>query len=596
MKNTLRLLVILLSFNAGYAQTVRWAKSYGASLEQTVSTRGTNTRTDSQGNVYVTGFFKGTVNFEPESENFIFTAEDTFDAFLQKLDSNGNVLWVKVFNNQGTFDLPIINIDSQDNVIIVGAFMGELDLNPNEGTDIKNSISYLDNTYIVKLDTNGNYIYGKVFENLQDNMWVFSQAVTLDHEDNLIVAGFFNADVDFDLGVGENIKTAIGERAFIAKYDPNMNLLWVKSFNGTTAHELDFMAVAIDSQNNILTGGSLMYTVDLDPGSGNFNVSSPAANNRDMFLLKMDTEGNFVWARTAESTYTPTWQINDENESVSSIVIDQEDNVYFSGFFRSYINLDPSGTDFILDSGIPAPEAGGYSSMLCKVDATGNMVWAKRMEGENFLMVLNNAGGPASGSSLSFNSQGQLIFGMGFWGELNIDVSGVPTTFAPSPLGSAGIAFMELSPEDATCNAAYFVTNNHHITFGNLYASGEYTYATGGFWETINFDEDTSVTAALSESAFIAKFSPSTLGTETFTLNNPAIYPNPVSDMVYIQKGDNVIESITVMDISGKVVKEVTPSLSSDVESISLGSLSKGVYILQMKSSKEMIVKKLIVK
>ena len=60
--------------------------------------------TDANGNTFVTGYFTGTVDFNPGAgvSNLTTPAGNKYDAFIQKLDANGNLLWAKSF--RGTND------------------------------------------------------------------------------------------------------------------------------------------------------------------------------------------------------------------------------------------------------------------------------------------------------------------------------------------------------------------------------------------------------------------------------------------------------------------------------------------------------------
>src|SRR5690606_19356246 len=103
----------------------------------------------------------------------------------------------------------------------------------------------------------------------------------------------------FDPGVGVyNITSVGGADIFIQKLDSNGNFIWVKSI-GATNHEIS-RAITIDNLGNPIVTGYFEDTVDFDPGAGVFNLTS--AGGDDVFLLKLDINGNFVWARAIGGT------------------------------------------------------------------------------------------------------------------------------------------------------------------------------------------------------------------------------------------------------------------------------------------------------
>ena len=87
--------IILLTFQLfitliGYSQNFEWAHSIGG----TGTDRGTAINTDPWGNVYITGFFSDSFDFDPGLDTFNISSNGGFDLFVQKLDSSGNFIWL----------------------------------------------------------------------------------------------------------------------------------------------------------------------------------------------------------------------------------------------------------------------------------------------------------------------------------------------------------------------------------------------------------------------------------------------------------------------------------------------------------------------
>ena len=70
------------------------------------------------------------------------------------------------------------------------------------------------------------------------------------------------------------------------------DFVWAKSMGGPYAVSVA-TAITVDASGNIYTTGGFSGTVDFDPGPGTFNLT--AAGNRDIFLSKLDSAGNFLW-------------------------------------------------------------------------------------------------------------------------------------------------------------------------------------------------------------------------------------------------------------------------------------------------------------
>ena len=122
-------------------------------------------------------------------------------------------------------------------------------------------------------------------------------------------------------------------------------------------------AISTDAVENVYTIGYFAGTVDFDPGTGSFNLTS---NFQDLFISKLDVNGNFVWAKGINSTSSIIGH---------SIIVDVAGNVYITGDFAGTVDFDPGTSTYNLTS------AGNSDIFVSKLDANGNFVWAKSMGG-----------------------------------------------------------------------------------------------------------------------------------------------------------------------------------------------------------------------
>lgn len=108
--------------------------------------------------------------------------------------------------------------------------------------------------------------------------------IDCDDEGNIYVAGAFQESFDF---FGETL-TSVGDHdVFVACFNPQGNLLWVKQGGGTLSdgpHD-----IYVDDQYVYVTGGFIEQAT-----FGGETLQSAGA--RDMFLLKYDLAGNLQWA------------------------------------------------------------------------------------------------------------------------------------------------------------------------------------------------------------------------------------------------------------------------------------------------------------
>ena len=109
---------------------------------------------DSSGNVYTTGSFNGTVDFDPGTGVENLTSAGGSDGFISKLDSSGNYVWAKSLGDTGFDYVRSIAVDSSGNVYTTGNFNGTVDFDPGAGVENVTSNGSND-VFVLKLTPSG---------------------------------------------------------------------------------------------------------------------------------------------------------------------------------------------------------------------------------------------------------------------------------------------------------------------------------------------------------------------------------------------------------------------------------------------------------
>jgi hypothetical protein len=141
------------------------------------------------------------------------------------------------------------------------------------------------------------------------------------------------------------------------------NFVWAKTF-GSASYD-DWRATAIDASGNVIAVGSFSGTVDFDPGPGVFNLTATAGGD-DVFIMKLTSTGNFVWAKRIGTT---------TDEVASDVITDASSNIYIVGNFNGTVDFDPNAGSFFLTS------AGNSDCFMFKLTSGGGLLWAKNMGG-----------------------------------------------------------------------------------------------------------------------------------------------------------------------------------------------------------------------
>jgi gliding motility-associated-like protein len=359
--------------------------------------------TDATGNVYTTGSFNGVVDLDPGAGVFNVSSASYYeqDIYISKLDVDGNFIWgVRLGAGRSDFGYSIV-ADASGNVYVTGLVRGGMDFDPGPGTHIITAALSADNIFVLKLDTNGNFVWGTILGSTGGSG--VGRGITLDGSGNVLTTGSFNGTADFDPGAATFNITSLGsEDIFLSKLDANGNFVWAKSMGGTQGDRA--YALAVDNSGNVITTGWYRGTVDFDPGGAVFQLTTPSVN-AETFISKYDNNGNFIWAKsTSGSTGTP-WS--------RSIDTDGSGNIIFTGYFPGTLDFDPGAATFNLTS------TGDYDVFISKLDANGNFVWAHSIGG--------STGQPDHGMGVAVDASGDIVTTGFFNGTADFDFG--PGTF-----------------------------------------------------------------------------------------------------------------------------------------------------------------------
>lgn len=155
---------------------------------------------DASGDIFCTGIYLATRDFDPGAGTYTMTSSGWSDAFVLKLTSNGNFVWAKGFGGTNSEIINSIVINSTGLIYVTGSFYGTADFDPSPATYTVSSFtpSQLD-AFLLKLDPNGNFNWvGTVGTSYDD----YGNDLAFDLSDNLFMVGSFAGVGDFDLGPG----------------------------------------------------------------------------------------------------------------------------------------------------------------------------------------------------------------------------------------------------------------------------------------------------------------------------------------------------------------------------------------------------------
>jgi hypothetical protein len=346
-----------------------WLKSVGGTNDEVI--RGTFL--DEQGNTYIVGTFRGTMYIGGQT----LTGKGLLDIFMAKLDPNGNFIWQKSFGSSTGNDLAVdVDGDESGNMYVTGMFSSYIDFGNGISLDAGTSN---DDVFVAKFDASGVCQWAKMGVGTATD---YGNEINVSSDNQIFTIGFANNGIAFG-SILLNNPTGFG--MFVSKHNNSGLLQWAKLFSATG--EVAGRGISSDPSGNVLITGTFKGTLTL----GTTSLTASSANG-DVFVAKLDANGNTLWAKK--------FGLTGENYA-RGIDSDGEGSIYVSGVFETQItfgslNLNSNGQKDIF---------------LTKFDSNGNAIWAKNIGGE----------GNEEGCEIEVNTNGNVFFSGSYTGKLTLN-------------------------------------------------------------------------------------------------------------------------------------------------------------------------------
>ncbi|MFW5700035.1 MAG: T9SS type A sorting domain-containing protein [Bacteroidota bacterium] len=359
---------------------------------------------DDEGNIYVTGIFRGTVDFDQYN---LFgsgderTSNGQSDIFIQKRSTTyweSPVAWTITIGGAGRDNVYAIAVSKgpDPKIYIGGQYENTVDFDPFGNAAQHPAVDKKD-AFIAGYDADGNfedfvYISGDGNENVTDLHWV---------EDDLVyIGGEFNQTASFNEGV-----TFVDSKGdydmFIAKYKPSTSeFLWSHTIGGSGKEELTCLDA--DDAGRLYVGGGFYETVDFDPSMiGEHPVTS--SGNQDAFVSCFDPAGSFQWVETLG---------NSKNNQTTALVI-AGDTIWSASYFYDDISFI---TGYI-----------GHIPILKTYSSNGGkdiLLQKYLTDGTSVTSDWRHIGGSGTDqvNDMDYDSRNKLII-TGFFGGINFDLN-----------------------------------------------------------------------------------------------------------------------------------------------------------------------------
>ena len=336
---------------------IQWAINYGNTAQE----EGMAIATDSDNNIYVTGYFRTSITFGSTTLSSNIPGEDA--AFIIKLNPSGVLQWAQKINPTLDGRPNDIVIDESNNIFVVGYVGSGLFVakHNSSGTQLSYNTygfgTYTKNAYGIAIDNNGNlFISGRYLQTITLGPFTLTAGTTLDMD------------------------------GYIAKINSSGTVIWAKKLSSPGQGTDALYTIAVDANNNIYTVGQVDSTAIVG------NITIPLSDGMKFIIIKFDNDGNPIWAKASPNGF---------QANKMRIIKGNDNDFYFAGGFSTSMQID----SFSLNSN------GSGDAFMARIDASSKIIWLKGFGGT----LSDNAAG------LSTDAANNVFVAGGFRGTVAFD-------------------------------------------------------------------------------------------------------------------------------------------------------------------------------
>jgi hypothetical protein len=363
--------------------THMWSSRFGDGTGQWAR----SVTTDASGNVVITGYFYGTVDFGGGP----LTSTGDEDVFIAKFTPGGAHIWSKSFGSADHQSANSVAVDASGNVIIAGGFYGTINFGGGDLTAPGSD----ENIFIAKFGPDGTHIWSKSFG---DSSFQRAYSVAADASSNVIVVGDLRGTADFG---GGPLTGGLNSNVFVAKFQADGTHVWSKSLGDASNGQIG-STVTADVSGNVVVGGWYMGSIDF--GGGAFT----SVGSWDGFIVKLSPSGDHLWSKSFGDV---------SSDGTNSVATDALGNVIATGYFTG--KADFGGGEFT--------GGGGADIFLAKFSSDGSHIWSKHFgDAGNMGSYSKAVAVDASGNEIiAGNFTGGIDFGGGEFLSANTGVNDI---------------------------------------------------------------------------------------------------------------------------------------------------------------------------
>jgi hypothetical protein len=563
MKSRIYFFWLLVLMNSDFfSQSAEW--TWAAGSEQSSNTHLAGMASDADGNTYASGGFTSpsvTFGSYTLTHKHYSALAGNSDIFLASMNSTGEFSWAKSFTGNEQY-VEAITVDRNGGVYITGSFQNNIVFDSVVLTG-----SLYSNSFLARFDQGGNLVWAKVIS----TTYMRTSGITCDKNGDVCLLGYFYSDtLTFGSIKLKNSSTGCMSDGckdiFVAKFGSDGNIIWATSGGGPGT---DWPSkICSDKFGNFFITGSYVSAPFV---AGNCTLQHSPTSTFHLFVVKLDSAGNFKWAKT-----------DDAAESVHGVAVaaDFNGNLFLSGYFAASTRFDSLTLNY---KGVNCyGDNPCYHTFLVKFDVSGTAVWARAGTGDRYDINSANSVDPEGnvyltgkfeGPSVNFGSTETMNSNPWYGDDIYVTKfnSGGENIWTKSAGGSGD--------ERAT----------------SIQAVDDFVIVGGNFESyRINFDTLKLYNGWSNQNnVFAARLDNKSTGISEAKLNETLIYPNPSVGIFHFHFRKKISGKVYIKDLIGNGI--YSESFSSDLIHLDLSGFPHGLYFAEIYSGGNRSVRKIII-
>ena len=363
---------------------------------------GNGVATDPSGNVFMTGYYTGTMSFYDSSSQLSNTLAQYGgqDVFLVKYNPYGQVLWGARTGSPGTDAATALATDATGNVYVTGYYAGLMNIYSSSNTYVSNLAQYVgQDVFLVKYGPSGEVHWGARTGSPGTDS---GNGVAVDVTGNVYVSGFYAGLMNLYSSSNvyvSNLAQISGQDVFVAQYDLNGNVLGAARAGSSGTDTSTSIACDPTRFNTVCFGGTM--------GAAS-TFYKPLVNRIIKNYTSLST--GYTSLLTFPTNPTPYWSLGlktsgiTDTETITSSTVDTDGNVFVAGYFTgSSIGIFPNvyvsyNSDGTVTSNMYSQTVTYQNAFLTKYNSTGTVLWSATLESATGTSAVNGIASDPTGN------------------------------------------------------------------------------------------------------------------------------------------------------------------------------------------------------